>query len=109
MEIALASIRDNRRRVDFDEILRASECADDDAGGNREDAFQPAAYDAVDILAVARIGDVDGDFADVLEFAACLLKQHVDICHGLLGLSRYVADAYAFRCVELLPYLPAQE
>ena len=79
--------------VDLHHHLGARERLDHEAGGDRKDALEVAADDPVDVLAVARVGEVDGDLADVLELAAGLLEELLDAFHGVVGLGGRVADA----------------
>ena len=77
-------------------------------GRHRVDALEPAAHDPVHRFAVADVGEVDGDLDDVAQRAACLVEQHRDVAHRLLGLSLDVADADRFPGVEILADLTAQ-
>ncbi|KAG0762858.1 hypothetical protein G6F22_018548 [Rhizopus arrhizus] len=63
----------------------------------------------IDRLAITGIDDVDRDLADVLQFAAGFLEQHVDVLHRLLRLAGGIADADALGRVQVLADLPAQE
>jgi len=78
-------------------------------GRNRIDPLQPAADDLVNRLPVARIGQIDGDLADVLEPRAGFRQQHRHIAHGLFGLAGGIADRHAERGVEVLTDLAAHE
>src|SRR5882724_1580548 len=95
--------------VDFDEPLRPRQCRYDEAGRDGEHALQMFSDLAVDRFAVAWIGDVDRDFADVFGLCARLFEQGLDVRHRLFGLAGGVADRNARRGVEILSDLASYE
>src|ERR1700761_4515162 len=88
--------------IDLDQPFRACQRRDDDAGRDRKDALQMLADGAVDRFAIARIGDVDGDLADIAELRAGLAQEHADVLHRLFGLPHGIADCDVLRGIELL-------
>ena len=70
--------------------------------------FSPTADDAVHVVAIGPVGEIDDGAADVSEFAARLAQQLVDIAHRLFGLSARVP--YPDRiAVEIASDLPPDE
>src|SRR5918995_1628890 len=102
-------IRNDSDHVDLDQPFRPGEGRDYKPGRDRVNTLQPFADNAVHRFAVARIDDVDGDLADVLEFRARLAKKHVDVRHCPLGLAGWIADCDALACLEILTDLAANE
>ena len=102
-------VRDHRDDVDLDQPFGPRERADDEPGRDREHALEPAADGAVDRLAVARVGQIDGDLADVGEPGAGLAEQLLEVPHRLLGLTRRIAERDARAAGEILPDLAAHE
>ena len=73
------------------------------------DAFDIFTHRPVNRLAVAHVGEIDHDAADVVHVAARLFHEHLDVRHGLGGLRRGVADVEGLARVEILGNLAAQE
>src|ERR1700733_8072109 len=74
-------VRNDGGSVDLDQPFRPRQRRHDDPGRDRKDALQVLPDLAIDRLAIAWIGDVDGDLADVLEARAGLFQEHFYVGH----------------------------
>src|SRR3990167_6714657 len=102
-------LRDDRGDFDPEEPFGPRQRRHDEPGGAGKDALQPLAHLAIDRLAMADIGDVDDDAADMAELAARFLEQEFYVLHGLARLHRGVADKEALAGLEILRDLAAEE
>src|SRR5262245_35102678 len=71
-KVMRASVRNDGGCFDLHDPLWSCQCRDDKARRAREYTLQPLAHLAVHRLAIADVGEVDDDAADVLERAAGL-------------------------------------
>src|SRR5690606_22804753 len=106
---ASGSVRDHRGRVDLDQPARPGQSGHDNPGGHRMHALDVFAHGPVDRLAVAHVGQVDHDLAQVLHPSATFLDQLPDVLHHLVGLLHRVVAADVLRIVQVLRTLAAQE
>src|SRR5262245_24173436 len=104
-----ASIRNDSYRVYLYQPFRPAQRRDHESGRDRKHAFEMLADHTIDGFAIAWVDDVYRDLANVLERRARFLEQQLDVLHGLVGLSRHVADANALRSLEVLADLAAHE
>src|SRR5262245_43614670 len=104
-----ASIRNDSYGVHLYQPFRPAQRRDDDPGRDRKHPFEVPADNTIDSFPVTWVDDVYRDLANVLERRARLLEQHLDVLHGLVGLSCHVADSNALRSLEVLADLPAHE
>ena len=77
-----------RMRVDLEHDLRPGEGLDDDARRNWVDIAEMLADHRIDGGAIGAVGNVDGDFADVIEAGARFLEQGGEVAQGEVGLRR---------------------
>src|SRR5438105_11278557 len=106
-KVMAQSLRDDGYRVHLYQPFRAGQRRDDDPGRDRKHAFEVPADNTIDGFPVTRIDDVYRNLANVLERRVRLLEQHLDVLHGLVGLSCHVADSNTLRSLEVLADLPA--
>src|SRR5262249_23478265 len=97
-----ASIRKDGNGIHLDQPFGPGQRRDDDAGRDWKDTLEMLTDHPIDSLSIARIDDIDRDLANVLERRTRLLEQRLNVSHGLVGLSRSVADTDAFRSLEVL-------
>src|SRR5262249_28014756 len=65
--VMTASIGNHRYGIDLHQPFRPRQRRDDEAGRDRKDALEVPTDHPVDLLAIARVDDVDGNLANVLD------------------------------------------
>eukprot|EP00752_Nemacystus_decipiens_P017997 g16130.t1 len=73
--------------------FRPGEGGDDETRRDRMDALHIRAHRAIDRLAVADVGEIDDQPAEMLHPRAAFLQQQADVAHRLMRLRGRIADA----------------
>src|SRR5882672_11777198 len=95
--------------VDFHKPFRARQRRYDETGRDRKNALQIFTGLAIDWFAIARIGNIDCDLANMLKLRTGFFEQRSNVCHGLVGLADRVTDADARCRIEILSDLAPNE